>query len=125
LEDYQGPISDALEDLKAAVVDLREHCTRVASKLNIELLPADKIELAMTNAKKGDVTKSAHIFMNEISTFQQQKTSKDSDNSDQRKMIESTKKVMSKIYPVAMVLLRFAGFVANVSAFRSLADPST
>ena len=122
LENDQGQISDALKELQAAVADLREHCTRVASKLNIELLPADKIEFAMESAKKGDVTKSAQIFVSEISTFQRQKALKDSDNPDQGKMIASTKKVMSNLYPVAMVLLRFTGFVGNVINFPSLTD---
>ena len=122
LKNDQGQISDALKELQAAVSDLREHCTRVASKLNIDLLSADKIEFAMASAKKGDVTESAQIFVNEISIFQRQKALKDSDNSDQGRMIASTKKVMSNLYPVAMVLLRFAGFVGDVITFRNLAD---
>jgi hypothetical protein len=117
LENDQGQIPDAMKELQAAVDDLREHCTRVASKLNIELLPADKIEFAMMRAKRGDITQSAEIFVNEISAFRQQKASKDSENSDQGKMIASTKKIMSNLYPVAMVLFRFAGFVGNVITF--------
>lgn len=103
------------------MVDLQEHCTRVASKLNIDLLPADKIESAMESAKKGNVTKSAHIFVSEISAFQRQNALKDSDNSDQGKMIGSTKKIMSNLYPVAMILLRFAGFIGNVIPVRNFA----
>ena len=122
LENDQGQISDALKELQTAVLDLREHCVRVASKLNIDLLSADKIEFAMTSAKKGDVTKSAQIFVSEISTFQREKALKDSDNSDQGKIITSTKKVMSNLYPVAMVLLRLTGFIGDVIAFRNLAD---
>jgi hypothetical protein len=122
LENDQGQISDALKDLQTAVSDLQERCARVASTLNIDLLPADKIEFALENAKKGNITKSAQIFVSEISGFQQQKILKDSDNSDERKMMASTKKVMSNLYPVATVLLRFAGFIGNVVTFGNLAD---
>jgi hypothetical protein len=119
LENDHEPISDVVKELQAAVVDLREHCTRVASKLNIEFLPDDKIESAMTRAKRGDFTESAEMFVTEISAFQQQKALKDS---DQGKMIASTKKLMSNLYPVAMVLFRFARFIGNVITFRNLAD---
>jgi hypothetical protein len=111
-----------MKELQAAVDDLREHCTRVAAKLNIELLPPDTIQSAMTKAKKGNITESAEIFVSGISAFRQQKALKDSENSDQGKMIATTKKIMSNLYPVAMVLFRFAGFVGNVTTFQNLAD---
>lgn len=53
LENDQGPIFDALKELQTAVSDLQGHCTRIVSKLNIDLLPADKIEFAMISAKWG------------------------------------------------------------------------
>ena len=105
----QEQITDSLKYLRSALNDLQSHCSFAAKKFNLELFPDDETNILMTNVETRNITEAAQEFSSKIFSFQKQKSSRDSE--------DVSTKFMSKMYPIAKVLLRLAGFVGDVIFF--------